>query len=89
MGNTRIRYTKQSDGMLQSVRSIEIDQEPGRVFVKLDVDNFKFYILEPNTMSVLVEGGKTKNLAVLKRQAKRMLTQLGASFGEEKRNKSV
>lgn len=83
MSNTRIRYLNTNP--LKSVRVFTVGDKALRV--SLNVESKKYVITDENTGSVVVEGGKTKNLAVLKIQAKKALKELGVDFGEEKRDR--
>jgi hypothetical protein len=83
MNNTRIRYLNTNP--LKSVRVFTVGDKALRVSL---TDNLKYVITDENTGTVVAEGGKTKNLAVLKIQAKNALKSLGVDFGEEKRDRS-
>lgn len=84
MSNTRIRYTKVNNGLC---RSRQIFGLPGgkEVAVQLDYNTFQFTIKNVVTDEVVLQGGATKNKAVLKIQAKRELEKLGAKFLSEER----
>lgn len=82
--STRIRYVKTSeDGVLNSMRSFETAK--GKYKVTLNLNNMSFKIWNVD-IEETHEGGNTKNLAVLKRQAKRKLKELGVDFDIETRD---
>lgn len=56
--------------------------------VVINVEEFYFEIVT-NDGQPVVKGGNTKNVAVLKRQAKRALVKYGYEFGSETRNKGT
>lgn len=81
--NTRIRYEK--DGaFLVSTRVFVVNNVPYKV--KLNVVEKTYALIDQETGAVPVQGGGTKNLTVLKRQAKRALVKLGYNFAGETRN---
>lgn len=83
---TRIKYNFDETGVLGESR--QIFKVNGReVKVYLLMDNLKYQIRDNSTGDVLKEGGNTKNRAVLLKQAKKGLSDLGFNFGEEKRNR--
>lgn len=89
MANTRIRYEKVDDNTLTSRRVFELPINNGtESIVILDTLNMKFSITDIDG-KVLASGGNTKNLAVLKIQAKNGLRELGYEFGSETRIKAV
>lgn len=57
------------------------------VRVVIHVEEFYFELVNSQG-EALVSGGNTKNIAVLKRQAKRALKKLGYEFGDEDRKVS-
>lgn len=85
MANTRIRYKSIGDNLLKSVRVFSVNDTA--LSVTLDTENKRFTIVDENSGDEVMTGGKTKNLAVLKIQAKKALSDLGVSFGEETRNR--
>lgn len=86
MTNKRIRYSKTQPGVLLSRRNFVI-ANGAEVSVELDLNAKTYRILDASTGAQLASGGNTKNVSVLKIQAKRGLTELGAQFGEETRNR--
>jgi len=81
---TRIRYIKTSkSGVVRSTRKFHIGVSQYEVV--LDFNTMQFILREINTEEK-VKGGKTKNIAVLKKQAKRGLEKLGYIFEDENRN---
>jgi hypothetical protein len=82
----RIRYTKTGSGLLTSLRNFTT-ANGAEVKVELDVNNKKFRILDAVTGSELVNGGDTRNVAVLKIQAKEALKGVGVQFAPEIRNR--
>lgn len=88
MASTRIRYTK--DGNLLSSRrvfSVNLNDSEISAKVILNTDSMTFTIVDSATDEVLLTGGRTKNLAVLKIQAKEGLKELGYEFSSEVRNR--
>lgn len=84
--HTRIKYENQGDGLYSSRQLFAVNDK--ECIVMLDYNNFKFEIIDIKTKECVVLGGKTKNKAVLKRQAKRALKKLGYEFNAETRKKS-
>lgn len=85
--NRRIRYNKVTDDTLVSRRTFSTNT--GReVVVELNLGDKKYKVRDATTQEVIVIGGSTTNLAVLKIQAKRGLKQLGVQFGNETRNRN-
>lgn len=82
--NTRIRY-EQDGPWLVSARVFTANGKSYRV--KLNIVEMIYQIVDVETGGHPISGGGTKNLAVLKRTAKRALKDLGYNFGEEKRNR--
>jgi len=87
VANTRIRYNRSNEGLLVSGRALYAGNDD-YVLVKLDTENFRFEIVNAVEGTIISEGGNTKNLAVLKKQAKRALKAIGVEFDEETRNKN-
>lgn len=84
--NQRIRYGKPQGGRLQSRRNYTT--ATGReVNVELDLNTKTYRIKDAASGEQVATGGNTKNIAVLKIQAKRGLTDLGVSFADETRNR--
>lgn len=84
MTNKRIRYSKPSNGVLLSRRNY-VTAGGREVNVELDLNAKKYRILDASTSEVVSAGGDTRNLSVLKIQAKRGLTDLGVTFADETR----
>lgn len=84
--NQRIRYNKVRTGVLLSRRNFTTSTGI-EVNVELDLNNKKYRILDAVTNDVLGTGGNTKNVSVLKIQAKRGLTEMGVEFAEETRDR--
>lgn len=84
--NQRIRYHKSRSGILQSRRNF-ITSGGQEVIVELDLNVKKFRILDSVSGVEVASGGNTRNVSVLKIQAKRGLTVLGVEFAEESRNR--
>lgn len=96
MANTRIRYRSIGDGILASRRvfTVALDGVDTDVVVILDTDLMRFKIVtvvddvDSDSMEIL-RGGNTKNISVLKIQAKKGLRELGYEFGTETRARGV
>lgn len=82
--NTRIRY-EQDGPWLVSARTFIAGGVPYKV--KLNIVEMIFQLVDAETGDICKNGGNTKNLAVLKRKAKRSLKELGYDFANEKRNR--
>ncbi len=82
----RIRYATISEGVLLSRRNF-ITATGKTVQVELDLNNKKYRVIDSITNEVVTAGGRTKNLAVLKIQSKRALSELGVVFTEETRDR--
>lgn len=82
----RIRYMKNSAGRLQSVRLFTTGTGQA-VSVELDVATKKYRVTDAVSGEEVASGGNTRNLAVLKIQAKKGLSNLGVSFQAEERNR--
>lgn len=88
--NTRIKFKydtkKLKDATFgMSKQTFRVDGKDVRLFVHFKDLFFEIVDLDGN---VIEKGGKTKNRAVLLKQAKRALTTMGCIFGDEKRNRS-
>ena len=87
----RIRYSRRPDGILQSRKTFIISQGEGdnqinaEVFLHIDEEKKKFYLVNSTDLKVLIEGGNTRNNAVLRIQAKKTLLDLGVNFASESR----
>lgn len=57
------------------------------MYVLLDLNLKRYQILDANTQVEVASGGNTRNVSVLKIQAKKGLTDLGVTFAEETRNR--
>lgn len=84
--NTRIRYARSRTGMLQSRRHFLTDGGL-EVMVELDLTNKRYRILDSSTGNEVATGGNTRNVSVLKIQAKKGLMTLGVQFTEETRER--
>lgn len=84
--NQRIRYSQVRQGVLKSRRNFAITSGI-EVVVELDLAAKKYLILDNVTGAQISTGGNTKNLAVLKIQAKKGLEALGVTFANETRNR--
>ena len=84
--NQRIRYNKVRNGVLLSRRNF-VTGAGREVNVELDLTAKKYRILDSASGEQLSTGGNTKNVSVLKIQAKRGLTELGVQFADETRNR--
>lgn len=84
MSNTRIRYQQTKPGVLQSRRrfTTSTGQE---ILAELDLNQKKYRVLDSVTGAEVASGGNTRNISVLKIQAKRGLTALGVEFTDETR----
>ncbi len=85
MNNTRIRYSKNGATLISRRIFATLDGKAYRIF--LDTESMKYSINDVNGIAEGVDGGKTKNLAVLKIQAKEALMSLGVNFESENRNR--
>lgn len=86
--NQRIRYSKARSGVLQSRRNF-VTQTGREVMVELDLNSKRYRILDSASGAEVAVGGNTKNVSVLKIQAKKGLTILGVQFAEESRNRET
>lgn len=86
MMNQRIRYNKTRSGVLQSRRNFMTGQGQ-EVVVELDLNSKRYRILDSVSGAEVATGGNTRNVSVLKIQAKRGLTDLGVEFAGESRNR--
>lgn len=84
--NQRIRYSKSRSGVLQSRRNF-VTKDGQEVVVELDLNSKRYRILDSSTGTEVTTGGNTRNISVLKIQAKKGLTGLGVQFAEESRNR--
>ncbi len=80
----RIRYNKTGVNVLTSMRNF-MTGAGVEVKVELDLTAKKYRILDAVTLGELTSGGNTRNVAVLKIQAKRCLAELGVQFNKESR----
>lgn len=86
--NQRIRYSNARNGVLTSRRNF-VTGAGREVNVELDLTNKKYRILDSSSGEQVATGGNTRNVSVLKIQAKRGLTELGVSFQEETRERGT
>ena len=85
--HTRIKYLYEGAGDNVMAMSKQNFMLNGReLTIYLYINDFKFEIVDANG-AVVTKGGNTKNVAVLKKQAKRALARLGYEFGAETRNR--
>lgn len=87
--NTRIKFkydTKKLEDATYgfSKQVFRVNGKEVRLFVHFK--EFYFEVID-NDEKVIEKGGQTKNRAVLLRQAKRALVNLGVIFGDETRNR--
>lgn len=87
MNNTRIRYQKTAQGVLQSRRYF-MTKSGQEVYVQLDLNAKKYRILDSISGTEVASGGNTKNVSVLKIQSKKGLMGLGVEFALESRDRS-
>jgi hypothetical protein len=86
--NTRIRYNKARNGVLQS-RRMFMTRDGQEVKVELDLTAKRYRIVDSVTGMEVASGGNTKNQSVLKIQAKKGLMNLGVEFAEETRPRVI
>ena len=82
-GNTKNKMKDAKTGVNRQPLFIKNNKE---VDLYIDFTDFYFEILEKDG-SLITKGGKTKNRAVLLRQAKRALVKLGCTFKKELRHR--
>lgn len=82
--HTRIKYN--FEGSIGISRQTYGTTSGENVRIVVDKENFTFEIVNPDGKAI-VQGGKTKNYAVLLRQAKRALVSLGYDFSLEERDR--
>lgn len=81
---TRIRYSKTEDpNLVRSAKAFKVGDR--HVYVSLHTVSLQFNIYDATTREIIVSGGKTKNLTVLKIQAKTALKHMGVEFAEDVR----
>lgn len=86
MNNTRIRYSKVSQGVLKSRRHF-VTSTGVEATVELNLATKQYRIVDAVSGFELASGGNTTNLSVLKIQAKKGLVELGVEFADEVRNR--
>ena len=86
--NKRIRYSKVKTGVLLSRRNFTTAAGQ-TVVVVLDLNAKRYQILDAASNAEVTSGGNTKNVSVLKIQAKKGLQGLGVTFAEEVRNRGT
>lgn len=84
--NKRIRYSKTRNGVLVSRRNFTTNTQQ-TVVVELNTADKKFRIVDATTGVEVSTGGNTRNISVLKIQAKKGLMALGVEFADETRNR--
>jgi hypothetical protein len=84
--NQRIRYNKVSNDKLVSRRTFST-ASGAEVVVELNIGAKKYRVLDAATNQEISSGGNTRNVAVLKIQAKRGLKDLGVEFADETRDR--
>lgn len=84
--NQRIRYNKVTDDRLISRRTFSTGSG-SEVVVELNLGQKKYRVLDAVTQTEISSGGNTRNVAVLKIQAKRGLKELGVQFADETRDR--
>jgi hypothetical protein len=82
----RVRYVKAGTGILRSMRNFTT-RKGLEVRVELDTVNKKFAVVDAVEGTIIVEGGNTVNLSILKIKAKTALLKLGVKFDEEVRKR--
>lgn len=82
---TRIRYEKtDKQGILKSVKNFVSISTGARYEVFLDTNDGKFRVRNVNSRHYVIDGvSESRNLNVLKRNAKKALEKLGVSFEKE------
>jgi len=91
MANTRIRYNKVGSTLTsRRIFSLVVDGNMVDAKVVLDTNDMTYTVINlSDNSSVIGTGDNTKNLSVLKIQAKDALRELGYEFGAETRNRGV
>lgn len=84
--NQRIRYNKVSADKLVSRRTFAT-AGGSEVVVELNLGQKRYRVLDAATSTEVSSGGNTRNVAVLKIQAKRGLKELGVQFADESRER--
>lgn len=84
--NQRIRYNKVAVDKLVSRRTFATSSG-SEVVVELNLAQKKYRVLDASTSQELASGGNTRNVSVLKIQAKQGLKELGVEFADETRNR--
>lgn len=84
----RIRYQRTDANKLVSRRKFSLPSGV-QVSVELDLDAKNYRVKDAVTEQVIAEGGNTRNVSVLKIQAKRGLTALGVEFAPESRDRGT
>lgn len=84
--HTRVKYVFEGNGPIGYSKQYFKITGGKQVQVWIDKQNFTFQVQDQDG-NVLEIGGNTKNYAVLLRQAKRAVKNLGYDFGDEERNR--
>jgi hypothetical protein len=94
--NTRIRFiydgesqgkgkTRNNSSFAESRQLFKVGDKHVKLY--LDLKNFYYEIVDVASNTLIKKGGNTKNVAVLLKQAKRGLKELGCTFDNETRKK--
>lgn len=84
--NQRIRYNKVAADKLVSRRTF-VTASGTEVVVELNLGQKRYRVLDAANSVEVSTGGNTRNIAVLKIQAKRGLKELGVQFADETRER--
>ena len=87
---TRIRYRKHDtrDNVVESTHIFVSARHGGQYIVRLDLNNYTYEIKNIKKEVIYRGGEKINNLNVLKRQARKRLTDLGVILNSEDRDRS-
>lgn len=85
--STRIRYSRQSDSLLQSVRKFQHPSNGQRYKVLLRPLENEWIVID-DTTDLIAASGHTKSLHKMKQEAKEALVTLGVAFEIDKRDSS-
>lgn len=88
MTNQRVRYARTGAGILTSRRNFPTSAGT-EVIVQLDLNAKKYRILDATSLTEIAVGGNTRNVSVLKIQAKKGLMGLGVQFTDETRVREI
>lgn len=85
--NQRIRYQSVQGTSVLKSRRVFKTADGKDVSIELDTASLKFTVRDSITGEPVLNGGNTRNLSVLKIQAKNGLQSLGVQFAAEARNR--